>query len=371
MTAMDILKGLPCFEHGGRIFNAARELGLAPEEILDFSASINPLGMPESVRTAAMKGIDQSIWYPECDAASLIAELARVHGLTRDHFVVGSGSTELLYLAPQVFKPRRALVVTPSFSEYERSLLLAGTRIDFFTLDPADGFRLDPLKLLYAMAPDTDLILLANPANPSGVPIPPTAIVEIAKGSREQAVVAVDEAFVDFCPEFSVMGRVADHGNLYVLRSLTKFYAIPGLRAGYLAGPPRGIARMVGAQQPWPLSVPALAAAHACLGAEEYRRQTLATLPLLRDELTAGLEQRGLKVYPSRANYRLARLPDSVPPAAEIAGRLRSRGILIRACSNFQGLDGHFLRLAVRPAADNRRLLAALDDLNLSPAGAN
>lgn len=350
-------------EHGGGVWRTARELGIPASEILDFSASINPLGIPDGVLRAAREALAASVHYPEIDASSLREALAAFHGLPAAQILPGSGSTELIYLFPRVLRPRRALLVTPAFSEYARALEQSGTALDVFPLDPENGFRLDPERLLHALSPETDLILFANPGNPTGVGLDPAAVEGVARGAREQALVAVDEAFVDFCPELSVIDRVPAHGNLFVFRSLTKFYAIPGLRAGYLAGPPRAMARLAAAQLPWSLSTPSLAAAKACLGEEEYRRETLATIPVLRESLAGGLSKLGLTVYPSRANFILARLEKPGWNVAAVAAALCRRGILIRNCANFPPLDGRYLRVAVRGEEENARLLSALEDV--------
>lgn len=348
------------FEHGGGVHGIARQYGLALADILDFSASINPLGMPPAVAAAARQGLEEAIHYPEIDAAGLTEALAAFHRLPAECLLAASGSTELFYLAPQVLRPRRALLVAPAFSEYERALALVGTAIDFFPLQPEDNFELDLCQLLRRVRPDTDLVLLANPGNPSGAGVPPAQIEALARALREQALLAVDEAFIDFCPAASVIERVVDHSNLYVIRSLTKFYAIPGLRAGYLAGSPRGIARLAAARPPWPLSTPALAAAIACLAEAEFRAATLETIPQLRQQLAAGLVELGLTVFPSQANYLLVRLEQPGQSAAALDAALRPQGLLIRDCASFAPLDGRYLRLAVRSAADNQRLLAAL-----------
>jgi len=347
------------FDHGGGAQQLAAELGRPTAAILDFSASINPLGIPAGVRSAVLAALDESVHYPESRAESLLAALASHHRLEPRYFLAGNGSTPLFYHAARTLRPRRALVVRPAFSEYERSLLQAGTRVDPLELDPEQGFALDPAELLHRVTPETDLVLLGSPGNPGGVGIPPETVLSLAHALREQALLAVDEAFVDFCPEASVLPRVADHANLLVFRSLTKFYAIPGLRAGYLAGSPPCVANLAAAAEPWSLSTLAIAAARACLDEEEYRRRTLQLIPALRHELAVGLERLGLTVFPSVANYLLARLPAG--ESAVVAERLRGEGILIRPCGNFPPLDGRYLRVAVRTAAENAILLAELE----------
>lgn len=348
------------FQHGGGVHQLARESGLPLARILDFSASINPLGMPPAVLAAAQQAVAEAVHYPEIDAGHLRAALASFHRLPPECLLPASGSTELFYLGARVLRSRRALLVAPAFSEYERALALAGSTIEFFSLRPEENFQLDLSRLLQCVKPDTDLVLLANPGNPSGAGVAPAQIEALARALREQALLAVDEAFIDFCPAESVIERVLAHSNLYVFRSLTKFYAIPGLRAGFLAGPAPGIARLAAAQPPWPLSTPALAAAIACLGQEEFRAATLVTIPRLRQQLADGLTALGLTVFPGRANYLLARLQGAEQSAAGLAARLKLQGLLIRDCANFPPLDGRYLRLAVRSAEENQRLLAAL-----------
>jgi threonine-phosphate decarboxylase len=346
------------YQHGGGIHQAAAELQRPVAELLDFSASINPLGMPASVRAAAAAALDDAIHYPEIHAESLVAALAAYHHLDPRHFLAGNGSTPLFTLFAQTLRPRRALVVRPAFSEYQRALEIAGTAIDVFDLYPEQDFTLDLCQLLQQVTPTTDLLLIANPGNPSGARIEAATILTLAHALREQAVVAVDEAFIDFCPDASILQAVANTPNLYVFRSMTKFYAIPGLRIGYLAGPLNGISRLQEAAEPWALSTMAIAAAKAALTATAYDEESLRLIPQLRSELAEGLRALGLHVYPSAANYLLLRL--SAARADEVVAALRQEGILLRSCSNFLPLDAHYLRVAVRTSAENQRLLNAL-----------
>ncbi len=349
--------------HGGGVAQAALELGVPLSRILDFSASINPLGIPQAVLAAARDALAEAVHYPEIDAASLRGDLADFHRLPADRLLTGSGSTELLYLFPRVLRPRRALLVTPAFSEYARALAQAGVPLDTFPLDPEDGFRLDPERLAGAVEADTDLVILANPGNPTGRGIDPGQIEALAYRLAGRATLAVDEAFVDFCPHLSVIDRVAEHPNLYVFRSLTKFYAIPGLRAGYMAGPADGIAMLAASAQPWTLSTPAIGAARACLAQVDFRRETLEQIPELRHRFEEGLTDLGLKVFPSNANYLLVRLGRGAPAATALAAALRRQGILIRNCADFSPLDERYIRLAVRGKGENEHLLEALVEL--------
>ena len=346
------------YSHGGGVHQAAVELQRPVADLLDFSASINPLGMPPTVRAAAAAALDEAIHYPEIHAESLVTALANHHHLDPRHLLPGNGSTPLFAQFARTLRPRRALVVRPAFSEYQRVLEIAGAVIDVFDLTPEKNFTLDVTQLLQQITPTTDLLLLANPGNPSGARIEAGKILTLAQALREQALVAVDEAFIDFCPDASLLPAVATQPNLYIFRSLTKFYAIPGLRIGYLAGPINGISRLQVESEPWALSTVAIAAAKAALAATAYTEESLQLIPQLRNQLADGLRLLGLHVYPSAANYLLLRL--NAACADDVVVHLRQEGILLRSCSNFPPLDAHYLRVAIRTAAENERLIAAL-----------
>lgn len=346
--------------HGGRVFQAARELGLPLEQILDFSASINPLGMPDRVRQAAIDAIGHAVHYPEIDAASFVDDLAEFHDLPHACFMAGSGSTELIYLLAQCFRPTRAVIVTPAFSEYRRSLLQVGCAVEEFPLLVDADFALDVEAVVKAVDKKTDFVYIANPGNPSGVVMERAILQKLADAVPETTMLVVDEAFIDFCPEKSVIEEVDERKNLIVLRSLTKFYAIPGLRVGYLAGPEEKVRQLAEAGRPWALGTPAIAAARACLQEEEFRQRTLKLIPQWRQQLVDGLGALGLHVYPASANYLLMRLPSGGRTSGTVTRVLHQQGILVRDCSDFAALDERYLRVAVRGAQENLRLLGGI-----------
>ena len=349
--------------HGGRAHALAQELGCPVAAILDFSASLNPLGPPPAALVAAQAALADACHYPESDGATLARALAAHHGLPAESVLAGAGATEFIFLVPRVLRPRRVLLAEPAFGEYRPALLQADAVVDPFPLAPATGFRLDPAALRAALHPDTDLVWLANPLNPAGTGHPRDLLLEVLAVLPPSVTLVVDEAFVDFAPELSLADQAAGRPNLVVLRSLTKFYALAGLRIGWLAASPEVAGRLAAGREPWRLSTPAIAAGLTCLQAEALRTATLQAMPLLRAELATGLGKLGVTVYPSVANYLLCRLPDSAPSATAIAAALRPAGILVRTCADFAGLDGRHLRLAVRSAADNRRLLGELGKL--------
>ena len=222
------------FGHGGTVYAAARYLGVTPGEILDFSASINPLGPPPGVREAVMTAFDQIGHYPDPDATELREALARRHGIMPSEVCPTNGSTELIHLFPRLITGGRALIVAPPFSEYALSLVKSGWEVHYFFLEPGNGFSLSLFKLAERLTDGFDLLILANPGNPTGTLIPLPEITELLELCRISGTVPViDEAFMDFREEESAISAVISDGRGLVSRSLTKFYALPGLRLGY------------------------------------------------------------------------------------------------------------------------------------------
>lgn len=355
---------MTAFDHGGTVFAVARQLGVPPEELFDFSASINPLGPVPGVREALASAFGRSVHYPDSAATALTAALADYHDLTPANVCVGNGSTELIYLLPLLVAGRRGLIVAPPFSEYGKSLRRAGWEVDYLDLTAADGFRLAPAQLAGRLAAGYDLLLLGNPGNPSGTLLSRTEMAAIAELCRRHGTfLAIDEAFMDFCEEESAKGMLVERGGGVVLRSLTKFFAIPGLRLGYALGAPALIARLAALREPWSVNTLAQVAGLASLADPDYRRRTLALIDGERRWLTTALAALpGLCPYPAAANYLLVEIVAG-PAAGVVARELLGERLLIRDCSSFRGLGERFFRVAVRSREENERLVAALGRL--------
>jgi threonine-phosphate decarboxylase len=351
-------------EHGGTVFALSRRLGIAPEEIADFSASINPLGLPHRVRDAVAGALDSLVHYPDADCAGLKQALAAAHGLTTAHVAVANGSTELIYQIPAMLAGRRALIVSPAFSEYGHALAQHGWQVRRLLLSPADGFRLDPAALENALAAGCDALYLCNPGNPSGMLYPPDLIAEVYRLCRASGTFLVlDEAFMDFCEEASAKGIIAAEEHGLVLRSMTKFFGIPGLRLGYALAHPGLIGRLEERGIPWCVNTLAQVAGTAALRDSEYRRQTIEYVGQERSRLCERLSRLPqLSVHPSQANFLLVEVSGGLT-AAGLKERLLAQRILIRDCANFAGLDSRFFRIAVRTAEENQRLLTGLEGI--------
>jgi threonine-phosphate decarboxylase len=349
------------FTHGGNVFAMARSLDVAPEEILDFSASINPLGPPPGVREAVAAAFDRLGHYPDSGCAELAGALARGHGCAPDNVCVGNGSTELIYLLPRVVAGQRALLVAPTFAEYALALGQAGWEFERFTLSGDDGFSLDVSSLREALTREYGLLYLCNPGNPTGRLYNREEVAEMLDICRRVGtLLVVDEAFIDFCPDESISAPVIESGAGVVLRSMTKFYAFPGLRLGYaLAAAPLAL-RLAELRMPWSVNTLAQAAGLAALADEGFAARSRAFVAEERELLLEGLASLpGVRVWPGAANYLLARLEEGMTAAA-LQERLFAERILVRDCSNFEGLDGRYFRVAVRTRRENQRLLEAL-----------
>ncbi len=353
------------FDHGGNIFSVARALGVSPEEILDFSASINPLGLAEGVREAVCAGFERVLHYPDSGCADLREALARHHTVDATRVMVANGSTELIYLVPRLIRGSRGLVVAPAFSEYAKALLSAGMEVHYLILESGNGFQFPLQEFEKKLSRGYDVVFLCNPGNPSGALVSLPVIGEILDICRAAGTfIVLDEAFMDFCEEGSGKYLVADRDMGIVLRSMTKFFALPGLRIGYAIASPDTIRRLEAVRGPWSVNTPAQIAGVVSLRNTGYIRRTIQYIEAERDFLASGLaDTGGLRPFPSAANYLLVKTSEG-NTATELREKLIRRHILIRDCSNFQGLDGGFFRVAVRKRDENVRLLEALGKIH-------
>jgi len=353
------------FSHGGTLFALAAEMGIEPESLLDFSASINPLGPAPGVRPAVAAAFDRVVHYPEVGSPGLCRALAAYHALGEERIAVANGSTELIHLLPRLTgrSAGRALLLAPTFSEYAHALELAGWRIDYLCLSPEGGFALDLARVATELARGYDLLFFCNPGNPTGRLYKVEEVEALYALCRQSGCFFVlDEAFIDFSEEGSAKHRLPEgEDDWLILRSMTKFFGFPGLRLGYVLGSSRLMARLQQLLPPWNVGVLAQAAGLAALADPEHCCRTREFVNAERKRLGARLGALpGLTVFPGAANYLLIQITSSMTAAA-LQEKLLAGRILIRDCSNFTGLDGRFFRVAVRTGEENERLLGALE----------
>lgn len=346
--------------HGGDVYHLARSLGIDLSDLLDFSANINPLGFPPGLGTAVQEAMREIVHYPDRRCLALSQDLAAYHHLAPEEILVGNGSTELLYLLARVLKPRRGLIVTPAFSEYEHALQVAGVPVAFQATTEAHNFALH--EVFEAQA--GDLVFLAHPASPSGVLLDPEVLLTVAaRLDTAGAYLLLDEAFIDFVEEASCKSRLSRFPRLMILRSFTKFFGIPGMRLGCLFAAPDLVSRMAAAQEPWSVNTMAQVMGRACLADQEYMAQTRTLIAQERQFLFDRLAALpGLTPFPSAVNYLLVKLNRPGATAASLREQMLGHRIVMRDASNFRGLDERFFRIAVRGRAENEQLLQALED---------
>uniref|UniRef100_E6Q876 Putative Histidinol-phosphate aminotransferase (Imidazole acetol-phosphate transaminase) n=1 Tax=mine drainage metagenome TaxID=410659 RepID=E6Q876_9ZZZZ len=357
--------------HGGDIASVAARYGASATELLDFSVNVNPLGAPHPVLAylADTRAIERALGaYPERNSSRLKDAVRARYGVPTESIVVGNGSAALLDAALRALPPTRCLVPVPAFSEYRRALHACGHTWGAIPLESENDFRLDlggTIDALHRERPGA--LILTNPHNPSGALCTREALLEIVRAaSAVKCTVLLDEAFIDYAPEESLLAEAAATENLFVLRSVTKFYAMPALRVGYAVSAPRFARRVEAALPSWPVSGIAVEAAARALGDRAFERRSVARNAELRGELAHHLGELGVRVLPSAANFLLLELPASWGARASVCERLvRSWGIVVRDCGDYEGLaDRTFVRVGIKDRASNQRLLAAFRSLS-------
>lgn len=343
--------------HGGDVYSARQRLGKEP---LDFSANINPLGMPQEAINAAAAALRDCVHYPDPLCRELCTALSQAEGVPEGKIVCGNGAADLIFRLVTAIQPKRALLLAPTFAEYEQALRSVGCAVERFFLREEDGFALTE-AFLQRLSPETDLVFLCNPNNPTGRTAEPGLLHRILERCRACGILlAVDECFNDFLEEpdrHTLKPVLAEAANLVLFKAFTKSYAMPGLRLGYcLCGSEILAERLFSCGQPWGVSIPAQAAGTAALRENGYLQRTRRLIGQERRWLSEQLQELGLRVFPSQVNYLLFRTETAMP----LRERLEALGVLIRSCGNYWGLDGRYYRVAVRGHAENERLVAVM-----------
>lgn len=362
--------------HGGNIIKICSTYGLRPEDILDFSANINPLGFPEVIVGVINSNLQAILHYPDPDCIELKKALTKRHPFGEANIIIGNGSTELFYLIPRAFGVKKGFIFQPTFTEFARALRSSGVTVDEIICDEDDMSNLHLIEYakLFAAAASLkgprnrhnkfgSIIFLCNPNNPTGLLIKKWEILELANQLRDTLIV-VDEAFMDFVPTFedySVMTYAPEMENLIMVRSLTKFFGMPGIRLGFLVAHKDLVNMMVEYKEPWTVNSLAQMAGKAAISDESFilksREYTNKERLFLYEQVS---KIKGLLPFEPSANFILVKIIEEGLDASILCERLIKYGIAIRDCSNFIGLSERYFRTAVRKREENIRLLEAL-----------
>lgn len=347
-------------QHGGNVLQMAQQFGLRAEHITDFSANINPLGLPATLRHILMQQLNCLQHYPDIEYRRLHQSIASHHHCSPRCVVAGNGATELIFLWVRAIQPRTALLVEPGFAEYRRALTRANCEITNFMLSEQEGFQLTE-RILGYLQPGLDCLFLCTPNNPTGL-MPEQGLLQaiVERCRLYRIALFVDESFLDFMPQTaSLTHQLNAFKQLYILRSLTKFYALPGLRLGYLlSADTRLLDHIRDEREPWTINALAALAGEHIFDDSDYRNATYHWLQQEREYLMSQLSQfTRLQVYPPSANYIFFK---HLSDHTALQAALMHEGILIRSCANYTGLDTRYSRIAIKDHTDNMELIEAL-----------
>ncbi len=341
------------YVHGGDVYSRRIDL--------DFSANVNPLGTPEAVKAAVRTAAEEIDRYPDPYCGPLRAKLAAINGVEPGEILCGNGAAELIYQFAAVLKPKKALLPVPSFADYESALVAAGCEPTFYPLRREEGFAVTE-EILSAVDADTDVVMLCSPNNPTGRTVERSLLLRLLDRCREAGTwLFLDECFLELTDgdkAFSLAASLREGDRVFLLRAFTKAWGMAGVRLGYAICRNTGLlSAMCRGIQPWNVSSPAQAAGLAALDCPEWPERARRLIRTEKEYLTNELRSMGITVLPGAANYLMR---SGVPGLYE---RLLERGILIRNCRNYRGLEDGDGRIAVRTREENESLLKAIREV--------
>lgn len=335
--------------HGGDIYGG--------DVRLDFSANTNPYGTPQGVLDAMAAALPRVHQYPDPYCRKLVAAISAHDSVPEDWILCGNGAAELIYSYCEALRPRRAMELAPTFSEYSLALEQVGCQVERYALKIENQFSLTEEFLPALKRSRPDVLFLCNPNNPTGQLIRQPLLEEILESCESQGTcLFVDECFLDLSDDgVSLKSHLGNHPNLFLLKAFTKSYGMAGVRLGYcLSANGELLKRMSHTVQPWNVSTLAQAAGVAALKESAFLEKTRALIPTQRQWLQAQLETLGFWVCPSKVNYLLFR------GTTNLGQKLKQAGIRIRDCQNYDGLEQGWYRIAVRLHEENERLIQAM-----------
>ena len=352
--------------HGSDLEKIEQIYGIRKEELISFSANVNPLGISPLLREALIQKIDTITAYPDREYTSLRRSIAAYCGTTAEHVLVGSGATELISLFIQLARPKKALVLGPTYSEYEREIALGGGQTVYYPLSEQRRFRLEINDFLSQLDETLELLVICNPNNPTSSSVERADMTRILDACLARNIhVMIDETYIEFAADMDRLSSVPltdAYPNLIVLRGTSKFFAVPGLRLGYaIAGSLRLIDEINARKNPWTIHSLAAAAGETMFQDADYIRKTRALIASERTRIYHLLKDHpAFDAYEPDANFLLLRIRREGLTADELFTRALRQGMMIRDCSDFPFLNDSYLRFCFMLPEQNDRLLACL-----------
>ena len=362
--------------HGGNIYKIFREKNI--DKILDYSSNINPYGLPENLKKEIFEKLFVLERYPDPDYIELREKIAEKNNLNIENIIVGNGATEIIFLFMKILSPKKVLIVSPTFGEYERAIKAStlandSLEINYFELKEAENFVLNIKNLETELENNYDLLILCNPNNPTGQFLKLKKLEEILKiCEQKNTKLFVDEAFVEFVEDWeneSIINSKENKENLFVIRAFTKFFAIPGLRLGYgICFNKNLLKKMLEKKEPWSVNNIADLAGQTVLDDENYIQKTKEWIKDQKKYMYENLNKiEGLRAYKTEVNFILLKIEDNLLEKGLDVKNLRKKmlekGILIRDASNFIYLDKRYFRLAIKDKLNNEKVIETLTSI--------
>lgn len=346
------------YVHGGDIYS--EKTTATGKAFVDFSANINPLGVPVGVKKALRQAINSCVNYPDAFCRDLAAATAAYLQVPQQQLFFGNGAADVLFRLALAIKPKEALILAPTFADYEKALASVDCQVAYYYLQEQEGFRITP-TILDSITPALDMMVICNPNNPTGELCDKQLLLEIVAKCQEYNIkLLIDECFVDFVDQeeaYSLRSLLGQYKNLIILKAFTKTFAIPGVRLGYcLTGNEELLKSLHQHGQDWSVSVLAQEAGKAALKEQKYLAKSMDLISRQRSYLKKELTKLGAVVYGSKANYIFFKWPHE----GNLKEQLHNEGYLIRSCSNYVNLGPEYYRIAVKAPGQNRGLIAAM-----------
>ena len=352
--------------HGSDLEKIEQVYGIKKEDIISFSANVNPLGVSFRLRETLANHIDAITTYPDREYTSLRKCIAGYVSTDYNNIVVGNGSSELISLFIQFIAPKKALIVGPTYSEYEREVSLAGGRTHYFRLPEHDDFRLHTDKLIEELSHNVDLLVLCNPNNPTGSIVVRDDMYTILDYCKQKDItVLVDETYIEFAEnteELTAIALTKYYNNIIILRGISKFFAAPGLRLGYAVCSNRDLIKEINQKKnPWSINSLAAIAGEIMFTDTGYMKQTKELVSKERTRICKLLADSGkFQIFPTSANFLLAKIKSDTLTSEDYFDACIRKHMMIRDCSTFPFLNNKFIRFCFMNEEQNNALLDIL-----------
>lgn len=348
--------------HGANPQFLYKETGInQPDQILDFSVNTNPFGCPIQFhnKIELIKAVITQ--YPDPFATGVKECISIQEKVSRNQILIGNGGSECIFLLANYFRGKNICIVEPTFGEYRKACMAFNCNIESFVLKEVDDWQIKE-EGLYEYITRNDAIFICHPNNPTGTIYPESSLLHIIEAAkRHNTICVIDEAFYDFCNQsISLRSYINDYPNLIILRSLTKMYSMPGVRLGYVLGNEKIIEQIKQFQPPWSINGIAQALGQIILNNQQFVQETKTKVAAARERLLLTLQESGYYVSNSKVNFFLLREKEKKTDSQELIRFLLESGIVPRHTYNFIGLNGEYIRLAVKTLEDNEKLVEAL-----------